>query len=273
MKKNTLTLAELKTFELGILSYVDQVCRDNDITYYLAFGSALGAVRHQGFIPWDDDIDILMMRDQYERLEMVMSEIEGGRYEFKSLKTDKCYSIPYAKVIDTHTSLVREKYRRCIELGAYIDVFILDYLPNTKIQVIFQNRICRVLNMFWEISQLKDYSGSDPAAKLMKKMIRIVPPRQYALLLNMVSRRFNRRSHSNKVNMQHFFLRPGLASDFDEIYGAGIDVCFEGRRFNAPKNIDAYLRRIYGSYMQYPPEEEQVPKHPNHVVVREEYRK
>jgi len=273
MNKTSLTLTELKSFELDILSYIDQVCRDNDITYYLAFGSALGAVRHQGFIPWDDDIDILMMRDQYEKLENVLSTIDGGRYVFKSLKTDRDYSIPYAKVIDTHTLLIRDKYRKCIELGAYIDVFILDYLPSGDAKVSLQNKVCQKLNVLWEISQLNDCGGSNPVTKLIQMMIRIIPPRQYALLLNKVASRFNHRYHSNMVNMQHFFLRPRLASDFDEIYGNGAEVTFEGRHFNAPKNIDAYLTRTYGDYMQYPPVEEQVPKHPNHVVMRSDFLK
>lgn len=270
MNNAYLTLNELKSIELEILSHIDQVCQDNDITYYIAYGTAIGAVRHQGFIPWDDDIDILLMRDQYEKLEKVMSEKENERYVFKSIKTDKGYSIPYAKVIDTHTSLVRENYRKCVELGAYVDVFALDYLPKTENQMRFQNKVCQRLTVLWEISQLKDCGGANVLTRVIQSIIRVIPPRKYAIIMNAVAKRYNSRAHSNKVNELHYYVIPSMASDFDEVYGFGKEILFEGRVFVGPKDIDKQLTRTYGNYMQYPPIEQQVPKHPNHVLLKKQ---
>ena len=108
---------------LEILLYIDKVCKENNINYWLSSGTLLGAVRHGGFIPWDDDLDIEMMREDYDRFQKVFSNNED--YVLQTYKSDKNYLLPFAKVRDLHSELdelgnnVSFKYKGC-----FVDIFI-----------------------------------------------------------------------------------------------------------------------------------------------------
>ena len=120
-----LNLNELKEIELGILKKFDQICRENNLEYSLAYGTMLGAVRHHGFIPWDDDIDVFMKRDDYEKL--MSLQYEDEQYEVKSYRYTKGYYYPFSKMIDKTTCL-NEPWRAEKNMGVYIDIFPLDLI-------------------------------------------------------------------------------------------------------------------------------------------------
>ena len=120
-----MTLDEVKQVELEILEYVDKICKENNIQYSLAYGTMLGAVRHKGFIPWDDDIDILLKREEYEKLLRILYSKTDEKYQVFSLK-DEGYWYSYAKVTDTRTIIV-EKNDRNMKECVYIDIFPIDY--------------------------------------------------------------------------------------------------------------------------------------------------
>lgn len=261
-----LSADELKHVELGVLRYIDKVCSDNGIKYYLAYGTALGAVRHKGFIPWDDDIDIVMLRSEYERFEKAMSECKG-HYKLLSLGTDDHYSIPYPKVIDSRTLLERTEYRKCPQLGAYVDIFIMDWYSKRDFVNAVDEYILKKLRQCWEISQLKNCVGKKALSRIIAHLIRLCPPRVYAKIMNDYSKRHNNAGHSNDVNVKHFVLNPVLKSDYS-IYGNGTDEEFEGYLFPVPLDKETYLTKAYGNYMELPPLAERVPKHQNHVFMR-----
>ncbi|MGN1420915.1 MAG: phosphorylcholine transferase LicD [Eubacterium sp.] len=125
MNKREMTLDEIKETELNILKRFDQICRDNGLEYSLAFGTMLGAVRHKGFIPWDDDIDVLMKRSDYEKL--MKLKYEDEKYEIKSYRYSKNYFYPFSKMVDKSTYIF-EDWRAEKDMGVYIDIFPLDYV-------------------------------------------------------------------------------------------------------------------------------------------------
>ena len=126
-----MTTDEIKKVQLDILIYVDKICKDNNIKYSLAYGTLIGAIRHKGFIPWDDDIDIVLKRSEYERLLEVLYKDDNSKYMIFSMK-DEGYFYPYAKVGDLDT-IIREKNWPDIQnLGVNIDVFPVDYVPEGK---------------------------------------------------------------------------------------------------------------------------------------------
>ena len=113
---------------MSMLKEIDSFCRTNGITYYLAFGTLLGAVRHQGFIPWDDDIDIMMPRKDYERFEQAFSSVKN--YRFLTKNNTENFPYPYGKVIDTRTVKKEPLRTRYQVIGLDIDVFPIDNYPN-----------------------------------------------------------------------------------------------------------------------------------------------
>ena len=119
-----------KKIEFGILKYVSQFCLENNIRYFLCGGTLLGAVRHKGFIPWDDDIDIYMPRPDYDRFIDLMSNSTSNYYVLSSSQHDYYYN--FAKVIDGRTSLNEIGYQPIRNLGIYIDIFPLEGMPTNK---------------------------------------------------------------------------------------------------------------------------------------------
>ena len=126
-----LGLEEQKTILLEILADFDRVCRENGIKYSIAYGTLLGAVRHRGFIPWDDDVDVLVLREDYEKLRKILGEELEEGHRFICCEDEKRFTAPLAKIIDTRTVLRQLEHRSDrMDLGVYIDIFVLDYIPN-----------------------------------------------------------------------------------------------------------------------------------------------
>nr|MCR5207201.1 LicD family protein [Eubacterium sp.] len=124
-----LSLEEVKKTELEILIRFDEICKNNNIEYSLAYGTMLGAVRHNGFIPWDDDIDVFVKRSDYEKL--LGLRYDDGRFEIKSHRYSNNYYYPFAKMIDKNTDL-DVSWRLDKDMGVFIDIFPLDYHDNNS---------------------------------------------------------------------------------------------------------------------------------------------
>ena len=125
-------LEELHQIELDMLKEIDRICRRENIQYYLAGGTLLGAVRHKGFIPWDDDIDIAMARDEYERFLKVMKKERHPYLKIFAMEFDKEYQYTFAKVVDTRTRLIEEIGKDLPDMGVFIDIFPIDGLGNDR---------------------------------------------------------------------------------------------------------------------------------------------
>lgn len=246
-------LEELKKIELNILKYIDMVCKKYSIRYFLAYGTLIGAVRHKGFIPWDDDADIVMPRPDYEKFIKVMKK-EKGIYRIICLEhCKKDYSYPFAKVIDSRT-IINEPWRPMKEkLGVFVDVFPLDGIGNTEKETVKNAKILlKIAKLIWYIDTVKDtFKGR---------------------ILNIIGRKNLNRvfKHIAKKNNYYKSKYVGTPSyppnDFEiikkEYYLESKNVIFEDYNFPIPKNYDIILKKIYGKYMEYPPMEERKPQHP-----------
>ena len=123
-----LTLQEIKSVELEILSMFDEFCKKNSIKYFISNGTLLGAVKYKGFIPWDDDVDLLIPREDYNRLLKLFKD--SDRYRIFAIEKDKNYRYPFAKLCDMTTRKDEFGYDNGLELGVDIDIFPLDYWDN-----------------------------------------------------------------------------------------------------------------------------------------------
>lgn len=250
---------ELRVVQLDILQNVHNFCIAHDIKYTLAYGTLLGAVRHGGYIPWDDDIDIAMLRPDYERF---MQEYKDEVYKFTECRLDKDVHIGFGKVEDTRTLVIEGGNTK--NLGVTIDVFPIDDLCDTYEDSV---KYFRSFKWNWLIRKVK-YRELSIVKTISKKIavgllkVVCIPFSVHSLTLKNVERALK---HSNPHSKY-----VGLICDVN-VYESEImkrtiwseyqTVSFEGKTFVAVKDTDGYLRSLYGDYMKLPPKEQQVPKH------------
>lgn len=262
--QNTL-LDEIWRVELEILDEIDRVCAENDLRYSLAYGTLLGAARHKGFIPWDDDIDIMMPREDYERLRLLWDKEAKAGFILEDETMYDDYVNNFAKVRKDHTTFLQfESERSCSHhTGLFVDVFSGDRVAPSRIRRMIQYAefaLCLLYN--------RGYSSGAKGARGMAEriLLKVVPKRYHRRLSNAfgrASRRWNGNTKAKIVfpNDQTSLKRYYPADLFDDL----IRVPFQGKEYLVFKNYDEILKLRYGNYMQLPPEEERVWRH--HPII------
>lgn len=252
---------ELKLIQLNILKHVDHFCRQNNIPYFICGGTLIGAVRHNGFIPWDDDIDIMMKRDDYERFIQFFSQ-NDGYYKVYSHKLQKEYPHAYAKVADERTLLVNN-INGAIKMGVNIDLFPIDDLPDEDylVKELFNRSFA--LNRKLSLKQIKLSKNRSIFKNLILILGRVICSyiSTYELIerLNQNAVKFRGCKGSKCADLVAGF---GYKEIQDrENLAETIEVKFEDSYFLAPIGFDKYLRGMYGDYMKMPPKEKQISHH------------
>lgn len=260
MKK--IDLDSIKKIELDILSYIDNICIENNLQYFLCGGTLLGAVRHKGFIPWDDDIDISMPRPDYDKF-IELLEKNNGKYRILSIKQENYY-YNFAKVVDSDTTLSEHGCLPIENLGVYVDVFPLEGFPTDKVA---RKKHFNKLNMLRK--RIERYSrGKSIIRKNLIKYIQSV----YLYHINKkttlseLQKKYEELARKYNYDESVYVYATGGAYKkkdifIKEIFSNGTDVIFENKKFNAPKDCDTYLGQLYGNYMQLPPIQNRISHH------------
>lgn len=250
--------AEVRTIQLQILEQVARFCEEKNIHYWLDYGTLLGAIRHKGYIPWDDDIDIGMLRPDYERF-MELFNKENERYRFLCPEKDEDYYYSFGKVIDTETVLYEPDIHGS-KLALNIDVFAYDNAPDEKTAIRMYKKV-RWLLLF---NMLQHNLISDMGKwyrKLAKRVMCIIlkpfPRNYFVKKVAADAKRYNSLD-SDKIGLfswsDRLLCEKAVVSSFT-------DVEFEKKLFKAPAQYDLWLTKLYGNYMELPPEEERVTHH------------
>ena len=260
-----LEMEEIKKIELNILTEFADFCEKNNLKYYLGYGTLLGAVRHKGFIPWDDDIDVLMPRPDYNRF----IELTGFNPIKENLET-RLYKAclhpniyPFAKLIDNSTIVFEKGKSKKNISGLWIDIFPLDGYPEDK------SKAYALFDKYQKLRKLQDLATTNPFyinQSLIKKIIK-------TLILSPAAKLYGIKKICAKIDLlaQTFSYEDSKAladftwGDNTEAYilknelEPSVELEFEGRNFRVPGGWDAYLKRLYGNYQELPPEDQRIP--------------
>ena len=257
-----LTPKEIQLLLLNVMTDIDDFCTEKDISYYMIGGTLLGAVRHQGFIPWDDDIDIAMLRSDYERFIKMWKPEEHSDYILQNTYTDSkcCHTI--TRILVKGTKLLHNgSYNVTNEHSEmFFDIFPLDNVPDTKEERNAQReellRIKRKIG--YKFSKTKSSNGIKQVMKEIRRLL-LMPVSYHSLIneLNRVAQRFNGQDTGCICSMSSQYAYNKQAME-RAIYGTPIRMKFENKSFLAPAQPEVYLKHLYGDYMKLPPKEKQV---------------
>ena len=266
MEKKTISLDELTAIELDILKEVHKVCVEQGLRYSLVGGTLIGAIRHGGFIPWDDDIDIAMPRADYNRL-IEYCKTNETPFRLICVETEDRYSYLFAKAVNPNTTIIEEGTNRNeVDMGVYVDIFPLDGMADdyeSSVKTFNKNRFYRELLIAYN---WKKYFRSKTRSVLYEPirlgfyvLSRFVNSKK---LIARIQKQFSedsfdRCAYCSSIGGAYREREIMERALFDEY----TDVQFEGESFRVLKNYDAYLTKIYGDYMQLPPVDKQVSHH------------
>lgn len=263
-------LKRVQKIELSILKEIDKVCRENGKKYFLSSGTLLGAVRHKGFIPWDDDIDIMMLREDYEWLiaelpKYLPEHLELIHYSKDNAEIDQNLLV---KVVDKNYPCMRKSYTD-VNTYVWVDIFALDYLPDNKFK---RSCMCCKLKLLtklrgfkrWELYP-KDYKSPNKIKNALIslnrkfRLSRLIDLKSLLEKQDKILKSYGIYKCSNVINyMGEYKFREVFPCEW---LGKGVDSLFEDNEFIIPDCADKYLSKLYGDYMTPPPEEQQICKH------------
>ena len=251
---------KLKEVEIGLLKAFIEVCDNNHLQYYLVEGTCLGAIRHHGFIPWDDDIDVALPRADYNIFLKIAQRELPSYYFLQTIDTDPEYIANFAKIRDCRTTFIESSVKsRKINHGVYIDIFPLDNAPEHHAALFKMKDLLYVARISAEFDSL-------PSAKM--KILQLFSKVLLPDLKNAVKKRDK---HMQSVKNSRFFTNFCSAYGSKEImlrenYGKGTTVIFEGLDVLVPQNYDNYLSSLYGDYMTPPPVEKRIGHHSAEII-------
>lgn len=254
-----LTSEEIKRKELNILIEIDEICRQYNIEYFLAYGTLIGAIRHEGFIPWDDDIDIVMKREDYEKFISVFNEKKNSKFKLLDIDRVDDYYYPFLKVVDTTTKVKELNFKEISDLGVWVDIFPLDNYDEKRLNKKFIESIKSKLLLSRSVKFVKTKSKIKSFIKFIAYIIyRNKNPKKYGIIINNIGKRMN-----VKTDKYCVLFPPNINKNIykSDLYNEHIECNFEGKRFFIPKKYHEILTSYYGEYMKLPPIEQRSSGH------------
>lgn len=249
-------LSEVKRMQIEILDDIVSFCEAHGLRYFLAYGTLLGALRHKGYIPWDDDIDIHMPRPDYEKF-VALYNSDKNCNAVVTHEKNRRYHVPFAKVYRKGT-LVKEMFYKQSVFGVYVDIFPLDGIKEK-----WQAFICGQCIKFMYIKTFifcKHQSLARKARIAVTKLI-LLPFTEH-LILGTMKRIATRYGYDQCTQVCSFGSRSAVREILPrEVFEKSTMLTFEGKPYRAPQGYDRYLRQKYGEYMTLPHEEKRVSTH------------
>ena len=263
---STISLRDLQIIELNILKKIIEICERHNLTYFALGGTLLGSIRHKGFIPWDDDIDIGMPRPDYEKFLRIAPLELKDPYMITGIQYDNAeYYYYYARVIDKNITLVRRSSMKTVTINAWVDVFPLDGVPEESKTFDKWYKKARRLNRLFQFSQYEYYfkfndlkganlkryftAGLKQIIKFIK-VYKLVNKKSIWKKLDKHLKKYDYKNSTRLINICGYW---GVKEMFPkEYYGKGNLYEFEDIMIRGPVDYHAVLTQMYGDYMTPP---------------------
>ena len=261
---NTEKLLAVQKLQINMMESIHNICVENGIAYYMIAGSALGAIRHKGFIPWDVDIDIAMLRKDYTVFKEVCKNKLPNHLEYYDYESAKNFYPPHALVALKGSRLVNkyEEFNDKLQsYGIFIDVFPLDIAPDDKR---LQKKQARRISLLNDIKyyKLRPFTKQDTIIKRIVKKLGtfLLSPVSISYINKIMQAEMQRYDGVDSYNLvcsmaSHYSYNKQCMNK--ELYGKPTLIEFAGHRFYAPERIEDYLTKLYGDYMKLPSKEKQ----------------
>lgn len=255
MKISEQDLKKLKEVELSILIDFDQLCKEHNIKYFLAYGTLIGAVRHHGFIPWDDDVDVVMLREEYDKFLSVASKyLDQKKYFLQNYKTDAHFYYLYSKIRLNHSTFKEVNNSNEMHNGIFIDLFPLDTVSESRLAALFVKVVTKIIGYSL-------YYNRIIKEKSIYRIMNWMNPRFLLSLNEKIIKWF-----SGKGDELLPYAEVSIGGVLDKTvpksgYAKQIDGLFEQHVFPIPQDYDTVLKVNYANYMELPEESKRVSTH------------
>ncbi len=265
------SLAKLQNIELKTLKQIKRICEAENIRYFIIGGTLIGALRHEGFIPWDDDVDIGIPRSDYNRFVKVAKSYLPDNYEVRTMDSSRTYKCYYTRVVDNNMKILWDHGQYKAEIGVWTDVFPLDGLPSGKLRRKMHVFHLNFIKALYKFTQIDNVSTNVRRSRIEQALIRFAMITRIGKLFNgdKLLKKLDRTLQKYDFDKcEYMFNYSGCYKDREIAPRSFFDgvqtVRFEDALVAAPSGADGYLRNVYGDYMQLPPPEKQVS---HHVII------
>lgn len=259
---------EVKQVLLYMLDTIDQICRENGIHYFLDSGTALGAVRHSGFIPWDDDIDIGMLREDYDRFLQIAPKLLPKELVIQNETSEPTFYLFHSKLRKVNTLYTNSRTERDFKYkGFQIDIFPFDYISDDFEAAKKYFRYVEI-NRFLSAARMVPVPPLNKLLRPVYYLLKILPARCFSReSVEKLMRKNNAVPQKYVASYAYIMAKKKICVFPADVMAPGGDILFEGRKYMIMKDPDAYLKAMYGDYMKLPPEEARVPAHVHGDVI------
>lgn len=254
-----MNLEEIKKSGYELLVNLNKYCEEHNLQYFLSNGTLLGAIKYSGYIPWDDDVDVFLPREDYDKL--VRDYVDSDDIKLFAMERQCGYKFPFAKLCDMHT-LKQEVYQpidKSINLGICVDVFPLDDYSNNRIIAKLQAVFIYVKLTLFALSQMDTFKKKNPIKMVIYKMARIIGFDRITKFVLWKPR--NNKNESRYIGNRAWAIYGMKEVLPRELFSYAIKAKFEDDEFPIPVGYHEYLSSLYGDYKKDPPADKQVTHH------------
>lgn len=267
-----INIRDIQLKELEILKEFIIVCNKLNVKYFLDSGTLLGCIRHEGFIPWDDDIDVSMPREDYELFLKKGQELLPKRFFLQTYETDPEYTMNFAKIRNSETTFIETTVKNLkINHGLYIDIFPIDgYKPNKKIKNFINKKIYTLCNLQINKKYILPKKDENLKEKIQMLVSNILYGKKTIKQIIIKKDRIAKKYEYKNCDYVGMYCYPTVPISKNYLEKEVFDT--EYRKFedipnaSVPKKYDEYLKNIYGNYMKLPPKEKRVAHHYNEII-------
>ena len=252
------TLKHLQKVQLMMLKDFIKICEDNDLTYFVIGGTLLGTIRHNGFVPWDDDIDVIMFRKDFEKLNEIMSSTPNDKYRLFNVLNEETYHYTWGR-FNLKNTILNEWWADQVDytVNIFIDIFIMDKIPDNKVKRFIHRWSCFTLNQMSNYSIVK-FKNESKLKEIYQQsfyyLLKVIPISPMTIKRKCIKtyRKYENIECKQYCDFPSMHLMPIYEKeDFLPVK----KVKFEDIEVNVPNKYDKILTRLYGDYMQLPPED------------------